>query len=73
MFKKKQQNKRYIDDLVGQKNLDKLKKEDEKRREKAFVYTGINLDQPHKKCYNCARCLNLYPLKRLNKRRKVKI
>lgn len=31
----------------------------------------LNLGHKKTKCYNCAKCLGLYPIKHLNKKKKV--
>ena len=73
MFKKKQEMQKYLDDLIGQKNYDNIKKMENEVERKALKNTGLDMGKPHTKCYNCAKCLGLYPLKQLNKRRKVHV
>lgn len=62
-----------MDDLVGQKNYDAIKRREEELMAKQMKNTGLDLGKPHSKCYNCAYCLGTYPLKQLNKRRRVHV
>lgn len=64
---------KYLDDLIGQKNYDKIKKKEDDLNRKALKNTGLDLGKKHMKCYNCAKCMHLYPLKQMNKRRKVHV
>ena len=64
---------KYLDDLVGQKYYDEIKKKEEALKAKQVKNTGLDLGKPHMKCYNCANCLGLYPLKQLNKKRRVHV
>lgn len=48
----------------------KLAKEAEGK--KPYLATLI-MDQKVHKCYNCAECQNVYPLKHLNKKKKVRL
>jgi len=34
--------------------------------------TGLDIHDRKHKCYNCAECLRTYPLKLLNKKKKVR-
>ena len=70
MFKKKVQMQEYLDDILGQQDANKLKKEQDNREKKMKTNTGMHLPERHEPCYNCARCRRMYPLRNLNKRKR---
>ena len=72
MFKKKKDMKNYIDNLLGQVDDYNKRKQIETAKEKQFCDTGLKVGNKKSKCYNCARCLQKYPLKALNKKKKKK-
>lgn len=69
MFRKKEQMQEYLDDIMGQKEAQRQKKDMEMQKEKEFKNTGYQLPEKHEPCYNCARCKRLYPLRNLNKKK----
>lgn len=69
MFKKKQQMQEYLNDIMGQKEAMKMKKDLENQAEKEYKNTGYHIPEKHEPCYNCARCRRIYPLRNLNKKK----
>lgn len=62
----------YLDDIMGQKEALKMKKDFDFEQDKLYKNTGYEIPEKHEPCYNCARCRRLYPLRNLNKK-KMKI
>lgn len=60
----------YLDDIMGQKEDEKLRKAFKRDQDKEFQPTGIQLPEKHEPCYNCAKCKKLYPLRNMNKKKK---
>ena len=69
--RKQHQVKEYLNKLGEQMNDAELQKQLEKDKAKQFGLTGLPLNEKHVKCYNCSKCRNAYPLKMLNKRKKI--
>lgn len=72
MFKKKDQHKAYLEDLNNQildKEKEKMMNYNDENNKKYLA--TLNMGHKKSKCYNCAKCLGYYPLKQLNKKKKV--
>ena len=52
---------------MGEKDMKRMR---ELKLQKLPQNTTLCLNKKPSKCYNCAVCLNIYPLKQLNKRKK---
>lgn len=71
LFRRKKQVEQYLNSLGDQMQDDNMKKQIAKEEaNKAYLGT-LNLPQKHTKCYNCKCCHGLYPLKMLNKKKKL--
>lgn len=70
MEKKKNAMKYYIDDIHNQMDNDRAKKCDEIEELKKKTQTTLDMGKKPHKCYNCAKCRQVYPLKQLNKKKR---
>ncbi len=71
-FQKKQQIAEYLNDLENQIKNKAMRKQYEMELEHHHQYDNtLRMAEKRDKCYNCAVCLNIYPLKQLNKKRKI--
>lgn len=60
----------YLDDIMGQKEEDKMKRALNNDQDKEFKNTGYNIPEKHEPCYNCSKCKKLYPLRKMNKKKR---
>lgn len=71
VFKKKKQMDDYLNNL-GKQIVDKeMEKRIQELESKKRYNTTLCLGKKSTKCYNCAVCRNIYPLKMLNKKQKA--
>lgn len=71
LFKKKQQMDDYLNSL-GKQIVDKdMEKRIQELERKKRYNTTLCLGKKPVKCYNCAVCRSIYPLKMLNKRHRI--
>ena len=71
LFRKKKLQDEILDKLGNQINENELKKQLEKEEAKKPGLNSVPLPDKQNKCYNCKLCRHNYPLKMLNKKKKL--